>query len=245
MLKDKSRYKHDLKQHFGKMKPSELAHLDVDRIRLRLMKTQAPATVKNILELLRRIVNYGVKRNLIEPLKFKIELPTANNLTTDDLTPEQLALLLKVLNEAIDQAAANIMRLALYTGMRRGELLGLSWDAVDFERGFIAIRDPTKGGTDQTIPLNAAARAILENHPRIPGSNFVFPGKRKGKHATEMRKSISRIALAAGLPEGFRPMHGLRHIFASMLGRRGHVHRAKVVDPQKPDDDPALRTPAG
>jgi integrase len=222
MQKDSSRYKHDLKQHFGKKKPSELAHLDIDRLRLRLMKTQAPATVKNILELLRRIINYGIKRNLIEPLKFKIELPSANNLTTEDLTLEQLARLLKALDEDTDQAAANIMRLALYTGMRRGELLGLSWDAVDFERGFIAIRDP-KGGTDQTIPLNAAARAVLENHPRIPGSDFVFPGRRKGKHATEMRKSISRIALAAGLPEGFRPMHGLRHVFASMLASSGAV----------------------
>ena len=87
MLKDKSRYKHDLKQHFGKKKPSELATLDIDRLRLRLMKTQAPATVQNILELLRRIINYGVKRNLIEPLKFKIELPPAEQLNDRGLDP--------------------------------------------------------------------------------------------------------------------------------------------------------------
>jgi integrase len=219
--RDESRFRHDIEDKLGKKEPCELVPLDIDRLRLSL-KGQAPATVKNVLELLRRIINHGVGRNLIEPLRFKIKLPKVNNEITEDLAPDEIARLLKALDEDYDQAAANLMRLALYTGMRRGELLALSWDAVDFERGFITIRDP-KGGRDQAIPLNAAARAVLENHPRDPKSPWVFPGRRKGKHATEMRKSIMRIAKAAALPEGFRPMHGLRHVFASMLASSGRV----------------------
>ncbi len=34
------------------------------------------------------------------------------------------------------------MRMALFTGMRRGELFKLQWDDVDFDRGFIHIRQP-------------------------------------------------------------------------------------------------------
>jgi integrase len=219
--RDESRFRHDIEDKLGKKEPCELVPLDIDRLRLSL-KNQAPATIKNVLELLRRIVNHGVGRNLIEPLRFKIKLPKVNNETTEDLTPDEIARLLKALDKDFDQAAANLMRLALYTGMRRGELLALSWDALDFERGFITIRDP-KGGRDQTIPLNAAARAVLERHPHKKGSPWVFPGRRQGEHATEMRKSILRIAKAAALPEGFRPMHGLRHVYASMLASSGKV----------------------
>ena len=57
------------------------------------------------------------------------------------------------------------MRLALCTGMRKGEMFRLKWDDVDFDRGFIHLRDP-KGGKDQTIPLNQAARELLETSPQ-------------------------------------------------------------------------------
>ena len=66
--------------------------------------------------------------------------------------------------EAIDQEpdiqAANFMKMALFTGMRRGELFKLQWEDMDFDRGFIHIRGP-KGGQDQKIPLNPAARELL------------------------------------------------------------------------------------
>ena len=130
--------------------------------------------------------------------------------------------MIKALDEDEDQICANLFRLVLCTGMRRGELLRLTWDSVDFDRGFISIRDP-KGGSDQTVPLNAAARAILEKHPRIDGVSWIFPGRRKGQHATEFRESIDRIRKTAKLPKDFRPLHGLRHVYASMLASSGEV----------------------
>jgi integrase len=110
--------------------------------------------------------------------------------------------------------------MALFTGMRRGELFKLKWDDVDFDRGFIHIRTP-KGGKDQTIPLNQSAREVLEHHPKSD-SPFVFPG-RGGKQRTEIRRPIDRIRQAAELPKDFRPLHGLRHTYASMLASSGQV----------------------
>src|SRR5665647_354202 len=112
------------------------------------------------------------------------------------------------------------MRLALCTGMRKSEMFRLKWDDVDSDRGFIHLRDP-KGGKDKTIPLNQAARELLANHPR-GNSAFVFPG-RGGKQRTEIRRPIDRIRKAAGLPKDFRPLHGLRHTYASMLASSGQV----------------------
>jgi integrase len=113
------------------------------------------------------------------------------------------------------------MKMALVTGMRRGELFKLQWQHIDFDKGFIHIIGP-KGGKDQTIPLNQAAREILENHPRDYNSAYVFPG-RGGGQRVEMRRPIDRIRKAAGLPPDFRPLHGLRHTFASMLASSGDV----------------------
>jgi integrase len=104
--------------------------------------------------------------------------------------------------------------------MRRGELFKLKWEDVDFERGFIQIRDP-KGGPDQKIPLNNAAREVLASHPRSD-SSYIFFG-RGGKQRKEMRAPVNRIRKRAKLPKGFRPFHGLRHVYASMLASSGKV----------------------
>ena len=112
------------------------------------------------------------------------------------------------------------MLMVLNTGMRRGELFKLKWNEVDVERGFIHIRDP-KGGADQKIPMNEATRQLLETHPRTD-SPYVFPG-RKGGMRTDVNKAVNRIKNKAGLPKDFRPLHGLRHFYASMLASSGKV----------------------
>ena len=95
----------------------------------------------------------------------------------------------------------------------------LRWEDIDFDRGFIRIVGP-KGGTDQAIPLNAAARKVLKAHPR--SSEYIFPGEDGGQRVT-IQKALRRIREAAGLPKTFRPLHGLRHAFASRLASSGAV----------------------
>jgi integrase len=215
---DRSRFEKYIGQLWGKKEPQEIQPLEVDRLRLRILKDKSPQTAKLTLALLRRIVNYGVKRLLCKPLAFHMELPKVNNLKTEDLTPEQLFALLKVIEKDGNVQAANFMKMALFTGMRRGELFRLQWQDVDFARGFIHIRDP-KGGQDQKIPLNQEARELLEAHPRT-GSPYVFPG-RGGKMRVDITKQVNRIKKAAGIPKEFRALHGLRHVFASMLASSG------------------------
>jgi integrase len=109
--------------------------------------------------------------------------------------------------------------MALYSGMRRGEMFRLKWEDVDFDLGFLHIRDP-KGGPSQRIPLNDMARGLLENHPKV--SEYVFPGRNGGKR-TDVNHQVNRIKKRAGLPEDFRPLHGLRHTYVSMLASSGKV----------------------
>ena len=204
------------------VKSPGLSYTEFHRLRISLAKTLAPKTVKNVLELLERIINFGTQKGLCAGLGFKPEHPRVNNLRTEDLTPEQLSNLLTAINEDHDPQAGNVMKMALVTGMRRGELFKLEWDDIDFEKNFIHIRHDPKGGKDQTIPLNEAAREVLEHHPRDAASPYVFPG-RGGKQRTEIRQPIDRIRKRAGLPKDFRPLHGLRHTFASHLASSGDV----------------------
>jgi len=70
-------------------------------------------------------------------------MPKFDNKKTEDMTDKQYKTFLMVLNEyeMHHPDPAKMMRLALFTGMRRSEIYGLQWRDVDFERGFIHIRD--------------------------------------------------------------------------------------------------------
>lgn len=217
---DKGRYAKYLKIPFGDTEPKDILALDVDRLRIKLLKEKSAQTVLHVLNLLTWIINFGVKNGLCPGLPFHIKKPTVRNLVTEDLNSEQIKNLLMAIDSDLHSEAGPIMKLALFTGMRRGEMLKLRWKHIDFDRGFINIVDP-KGGPDQTIPLNDAARELLENHPRTQ-SPFVFPG-RGGKQLMNISKPINEIKRKAGLPAKFRPLHGLRHVFASMLASSGQV----------------------
>ena len=217
---DNGRYCMYLETIFGNKEPKDLIQLDVDRLRIKLLKSKKPQTVKHILALLKRIVNFGTNKGICEGMPFKIEMPEVNNLKTEDLTPEQLTQLLKAIDQDTNIQAANLMKLALFTGMRRGELFKLKWKDINFERGFLNIRDP-KGGPDQKIPLNEPAEKLLTSHEKT-GSVFVFPGQGGGQRVT-ISKAANLIKARANLPKDFRPLHGLRHVYASMLASSGQV----------------------
>lgn len=221
LAQDESRWGRYIEPTLGNREPAELIALDLDRLRVNLLKKHSPQHVKHTLALIRRIIRFGVSKCLCSPLSFQITMPSVDNETTEDLTEKQLKRLLEAIEADPHPHAGPMMKLALFTGMRKSEMLRLKWEDVDFERGFIRLVNP-KGGKTAVIPLNEQARDLLKSHAREPGSLFVFPG-RGGKQRREIRRPIERIRKAAGLPEGFRPLHGLRHHFASALASSGEV----------------------
>ncbi len=190
IVTDENRFKNHIEPFFGKKRPEEILPLDIDRLRLKELKGKSPATIRNTLELLRRIINFGIKRNHCGGLSFKLELPEVYNETTEDLTPEQLQYLLNAIEEDENIEVGNMMKMALYTGMRRGELFKLKWKDIYFETGFIFLKDP-KGGPDQKIPMNDMAKTLLKNVARTK-SPYVFPG-RNGEKRSDIGKGAKNI----------------------------------------------------
>jgi len=217
------RFKNYLELDFADIAPEEVTHDDVERFRHNLQnKSLKPATVRHVLELLRRLANFAVKKNYCRGLSFKLEMPKVDNQKTEELTQHQLQNLLRVLEEDPDLQVSNLVRMALYTGMRRGELFELCWSDIDFHHKTITVRS-AKNGQHPSIPLNEMAEKVLAEHAHVKGSSkFVFPG-RSGKKRTECKRQLLRIRKNAGLPEDFRLLQGLRHVYATMLVSSGKV----------------------
>jgi len=220
IITDRGRFKLHIERSLGEKSLKELSPLDIDRLRISLLKTKSPQTVKHCLGILKRLSYFATSRRLCEGIDFKIQMPRVSNLKTEYLNEDQLRALLKAIDEDPHPYAGPMMKMALFTGMRRGELFKLQWTDVDFDRGFIRIRSP-KGGQEQIIPLNPAAQGVLETLPKSD-SPFVFPG-REGGQRVDIHQQIASIKKKAGLPRDFRPLHGLRHHYASMLASSGKV----------------------
>jgi integrase len=215
---DDQRFKNHLEPILGDKKLEDLAPLDLDRLRISLLKRRSPQTVKSAMALLKRISNFTRNKRLCKGIDFKITLPKVSNLKTEFLTNEQLKGLLDAIEKDTNPYAGPIMLTALYTGMRKSEILRLEWRDIDSEHGFIHIRGP-KGGQDQKIPLNDAARDVFERLART--HDLLFPGLHGQR--TGLYHAISEIKKKARLPADFRPLHGLRHHYASMLASSGKV----------------------
>ncbi|MBU1002101.1 MAG: site-specific integrase [Proteobacteria bacterium] len=209
-------FRNHISPAFGSRTPEQITTTAVSDFRKRLEENLKPKTVSNVLEILRRVIRFSIeKRDCSCSAKF--EMPEVNNISFETLSDEELARLLAALDSASNKGVARIMRLAMVTGLRRGELLKLEWRDIDFEKGFVHLRDP-KGGKDAQVPLNEQARTILSDLPKK--SVFVFPGPRGGKRV-EVVRAARKICDAAGLPKDFRPFHGLRHAYASRLVSNG------------------------
>jgi integrase len=216
---DLGRYEHYLKESFGHLEPSEIKPLEVDRIQGRILKKKSKQTCKHVLALLKRIIKFGTDRGVCAPLSFAIKLPKVDNKKTEFLAPDEVQRLLTAIKKDKHPQAGNIMLMALYTGMRRGEILGLQWKDVDLKNNIITLRE-TKSGKTHNIPINAGAKRVLEGIGQ--GTGYVFPGN-LGNKRSNINRAINSIKTAARLPDDFRPLHGLRHHFASMLASSGKI----------------------
>lgn len=222
---DRNRYEKHILPQFGSKRVSEIKPFDVAQYTKKISASKKPGTVWNILEMLRRLVNYGFKMQMCPRLNFDLEMPRKDNEKVEYLTPAESKRFLKVIREWEDKDVGRMLQVAYFTGMRRGEIFKLEERDLDFELCMITLRDP-KGGKSQSIGMSDTVKVIFleqiyANHRRYPKAEvkFIFPGKGGTKRVD--CSAVDRIRKAAELPENFRPFHGLRHNFGVMLANSG------------------------
>jgi integrase len=109
------------------------------------------------------------------------------------------------------------IRLLALTGCRESEILSLTWDAVDFERGYLRLPDTKTGKSNR--PLSKSAVAVLEALPRIEGNPYVLPGAKAGDHLKKIKRLWHAVRHAARLDDV--RLHDIRHSFASVPASSG------------------------
>lgn len=137
------------------------------------------------------------------------------------LTKNELMKFMTALAEHRDKTAANILRLLLLTGARRGEVQAMRWAELDLSAGaWIKPASTTKQKLIHRVPLSAPARQLLAglHQNAAPGAEFVFPGA-SGGHRVEIKHNWRAICKEAGIADA--RVHDLRHTFASLLVNGG------------------------
>lgn len=236
--KKESTYLRDMKRVeklnliFGEKYLTEITQRDVERyLATRKADGMSSATMNRelccIKNMLRKSVDWGyLESNPAWGVKQQQENPPE----FDFLREEEI-------DSLIEQAAPHLktlFTLAIYTGMRRGELFKLEWRDVDFskgEKGMITVRD-TKNRDTRYIPMNNMSREALQRHPK----RILVETDEKGKVTrrecplvfssqdggpfkwldTGFKGALER----AGITRYIR-FHDLRHTFASHLTMKG------------------------
>jgi integrase len=110
--------------------------------------------------------------------------------------------------------------LSLNTGMRRGELFGLTWEAVDVDKKLVAVRAETsKGNKTRFIPLNPEALDVLTKIKPVVAAGLVFKSPKTGGKFDNVKKAWEGLTTTAKLTDV--RWHDMRHDFASQLVMRG------------------------
>ena len=119
----------------------------------------SPATVNRECALLRSILRTALAWDELAKLPtFKMAKEVGQQRY---LNPEEITRLLDACATSRNKRLRDLVLVDLHTGRRKGELLGLTWEQVDFARGVIVLGRRTKSGKGRDVPVNRAVYDVL------------------------------------------------------------------------------------
>lgn len=157
----------------------------------------------------RAVLNRQLDRNPLEGHRPFKEFPRSRT-----ITPEEYGRLYSHCSAHVKP----MVELAYVTAMRRGEILNLRWDQVDFKHRIIALEaTDTKTQVAREIPLDVKLIETLQRIPRTLGSRYVFTFR--GKPIKDIKTSFRNACTRAGIKD-FR-FHDLRHCGVTNMRKAG------------------------
>lgn len=194
-------------------------------IKSRRKAGRANGTINREIDILSAAINYAI-RNWEWPLpnptrNMSLKIPEGR---LRWLTREEAQRLIMSADAGLNHCLGSFIRLALNTGMRLNEMLGLEWQRVDIEQRRLQLDGKhTKSGRRRFIPLNRYAVEALRERlafraEHCPRSAWVFAWP-DGRRVTRLYEQFQTAKKRAGIDD-FR-IHDLRHTFASWLVSAG------------------------
>jgi integrase len=183
-------------------------------------KGNMPATINRHLAAIKHMFTKAEEWQMVEEEVLKrvrkVKLLKENNRRLRYLSKEECRSLI----EACDGYLKPIVIMALNTGMRKGEILGLKWENIDLKHGFILLEEgDTKNSERREIPINGTLRAVLQSIPRRLDNGHVFFNPGTDKPYQVLSRAFARACKKAYIKDFH--FHDLRHTFASHLVMAG------------------------
>jgi len=239
--------KHHVKPNIGSIPLLKLTTMDLQRMYKELLesgrvdRTEAKdkpkglstKTVRNIHQMVSSALRFAMEQKLIpENPATRCALPKVERKEMKTLPMERLN---AFFDEAKRTGVFELYYIDLLTGLRRGELLGLKWDDIDFKNGILHVRRqvmrqegkmveaPLKTKNSYrsiAIPADAVEVLKLQRDKIGSGSEYVFPSPTGGPMSSDsVLHMLQRVLKRAGL-ERIR-FHDLRHTFATLALQNG------------------------
>lgn len=218
-------YKHIL-PHFKAYRLDEIKPSDIRSWQTKLLKTLDPRSVKNVRNLLSKILEDAKMDELIDKNNVRLVKPPKAKPKEDvqPFTMEEVKLLIVNSCEFME----TLLTVAFFTGMRTGELLALRWDDIDFNSQKIIVRhtmrhgnvDTTKSGKSRTIDMLSPVNKVLKNQFRNNGLKYeyIFTSRKGTPYAdssavytTYWKPLLKRCGMA------YKIMYNTRHTFATLM----------------------------
>jgi integrase len=225
---------------FGDMILSKIKSADLENYQAKRLKTGlAPATIDHEIGKAKTMINKAFDNDLVggDTLKafkrVKNTLKPGSDARDRILSPDEF----KALTNHAEGHTQAIISIGYYTGMRKGEILKLTWDKVDLAGRMIRLdAGDTKDKEARKIPIcDELYKTLLSLPNRIQGSNedsHIF--QYKGKPIANIQKSLKRACKLAGIKygrfvKGGFIFHDLRHTFNTNMRKAG-VPESVIMD---------------
>ena len=183
---------------------------------------RAPSTVARYLSSLSPVFTIAVNewQWLEESPMRKIKKPKEARGRVRFLDDDERERLLTACQESRNKQLYLCVILALSTGMRQGELMGLKWPDVNLNDGFIILHE-TKNGDRRRVPLAGHGLMMLKEHAKVRrlDTNLLFPSNVHKDKPIDLRKPFTTALTKAEIID-FK-WHDLRHCTASYLAMNG------------------------
>ncbi len=224
IARDEHRIELHVKPLIGGRRARDITQDDVERFMNAVAKRFGKGAASRTVGMLGGIFTFAVKKN-------KATLCTKNPVHGVErfadrkierfLSSAELARLGETLADGerndINPYAVAAIRMLVFTGCRKAEILTLRWGDIDWEHGCLRLADSKTGA--RTVALGAPAIELLQGLPRIDGNPYVFPGTKERARLVGLHKIWHQIRTRAELPDV--RLHDLRHSFASVGAASG------------------------
>ena len=212
----KNRVDH-LCSEFGTLRLSEITQQMIEKFQARRLEEVKPATVNRHIAAFKNIYTKAIQWGYVleNPARL-VKLSKEENQRNPHLTDKQIDRLLSIASEQLRP----VLITALNTGMRKSEILGLTWNDVNLQAGCIRLTK-TKSGKPREIPVNTVLTETLQKirmgrRHEIGGRLFTDS---EGRPFFNLRREFEQAVRRAKI-EDFR-FHDLRHVFASRFVMSG------------------------